>query len=253
MANYLKGIELIRRDNVALLMSKHNLNRHQLSKKTGIGYSLLGHYIGKNPTKRIGDETARKIENAFNLATYWLDKDRQAVTTNESEVIRDEPSSDVIQRLLTGATDSSKLLSIPYLSARVACGDGRINEDYPEVLGRYEISEDFLAKLNLPSDGKGLILVESDGDSMKPTVPSDTPLLINLREKDYAELVTGKIYAFCADGSMICKRAFRNIDQTITLNSDNPDKETYPDIVVNKDTFNDFQILGRVKFAFVEL
>ena len=88
---------------------------------------------------------------------------------------------------------------------------------------------------------------------MKPTVPSDTPLLINPREKDYAELVTGKIYAFCADGSMICKRAFRNIDQTITLKSDNPDKETYPDIVVNKDTFNDFQILGRVKFAFVEL
>ena len=65
-------------------------------------------------------------------------------------MIRDEPSSDVIQRLLTGTADSSKLLSIPYLSARVACGAGRINEDYPEVLGRYEISEDFLAGLNLP-------------------------------------------------------------------------------------------------------
>lgn len=164
---------------------------------------------------------------------------------------RDEPARDVIQRLTTSGHDQSALRSIPFLNAQAACGNGVINGDYPDVIGRYEISEEFLARLGLPITGEGLILIESDGDSMMPSIPSQTPLLVNTKERDFTALVTGKVYVFCADGEMLCKRIYRNLDSTITLKSDNT--EAYEDITVNREKFNEFHILGRVKFAFVEM
>lgn len=168
------------------------------------------------------------------------------------EFTRDEPGRDVIQRLLTSSKDTSPLRSIPYLDAKAACGPGALNEDIPEILGRYEISEEFLQKLGLPSDGKGLVLLDSDGDSMMPSIPSDTPLLINTLEKCFDALVNGKVYVFCANGAIICKRIYRNLDGTIKLHSDNPNKDLYPDQDVNEELFNTFEVVGRLKFAFVE-
>ena len=164
----------------------------------------------------------------------------------------DEPARDVIQRLMTGGDDNSPLISIPYLDARAACGPGAFNADTPDILGRYEISEDFLIRLGLPSDGRGLILIDSNGDSMAPSIPSDTPLLINTLEKCFNTLVNGKVYVFCANGAIICKRIYRNLDGTIKLHSDNSNKDLYPDQDVSEDLFNTFEVIGRLKFAFVE-
>lgn len=244
------SIDVIRRENTKFLMQEKGLTRQEFAEQSGINYGLIGHYIGKNPTKRIGDEVAGKIEDFFGKPRYWLDNEHQKII---EDFERDEPARDVIQRLVTGANDRSELRSIPYLDAAAACGHDRINDDFPEVLGRYEISAEFLERLGLPPSGDGLILIDSEGDSMTPTIPSNTPLLVNTKEKDLSTLVTGKIYVFCADGSLLCKRIFKEINNTLTIKADNPDKTTYGDITVNREEFNEFHILGRVKFAFVEL
>ena len=65
MAKEFSGIDVIRRENTKALMREAGLSRKEFSEQSGIDYGLLGHYIGKNPTKRIGDETAQKVEKFF--------------------------------------------------------------------------------------------------------------------------------------------------------------------------------------------
>ena len=234
----------------------------KLRKEKKLSREALGAKVGVSKTAVMNWETGEnspKIEFIEGLAKYfgvsfdWLATGHGEMD-KRSDIVdftRDEPARDVIQRLTTSGHDHSALISIPFLDAQAACGPGVINGDYPDVIGRYEISEEFLARLGLPITGEGLILIESDGDSMMPSIPSQTPLLVNIKERDFAALVTGKVYVFCADGEMLCKRIYRNLDSTITLKSDN--SEMYDDMTVNREKFNEFHILGRVKFAFVEM
>ena len=65
MSKVFSGIEVIRRENTKRLMDASGLTRRQFADQSDINYSLLGHYIGKNPSKAIGDEIAQKIEVFF--------------------------------------------------------------------------------------------------------------------------------------------------------------------------------------------
>ncbi len=234
-------------ERLKIAREKAGLSQQQVADMAGMKQPAY-FKVETGKTQRTGFLT--EIAKALNVDAEWLATGEGEMTPQVKEFLRDEPANDVIQRLITNGNDGSVLRSIPFLDAKVACGHGVINDEYPEVLGRYEISEDFLTRLGLPTTAEGLILVESDGDSMKPTIPEKTPLLVNTKEKDFGNLATGKIYVFCADGAMLCKRVFRNLDSTITLRSDNADD--YEDVTVNQEKFNEFHILGRVKFAFVE-
>ena len=50
----------------------------------------------------------------------------------------------------------------------------------------------------------------------------------------------------------VLKCIYRNLDGTIKLHSDNSNKDLYPDQDVSEDLFNTFEVIGRLKFAFVE-
>lgn len=50
------------------------MDRTEFAEKIQMSYNLLSQYIGKNPTKNIGDETAEKIEQAFNKPKGFLDQ-----------------------------------------------------------------------------------------------------------------------------------------------------------------------------------
>lgn len=228
------------------------LKQTDLIKGTGAGKTTVHKWFNhlNDPSAKYLDDLAKTLKTS----PQWL-LTGNGLHENFIEPInftRDEPARDVIQRLTTSGSDTSLLISIPYLDARAACGPGAFNADTPDILGRYEISEDFLIRLGLPSDGRGLVLIDSDGDSMTPSIPSDTPLLINTLEKCFNALVNGKVYVFCANGAIICKRIYRNLDGTIKLHSDNPNKDLYPDQDVSEDLFNTFEVIGRLKFAFVE-
>lgn len=77
----LKTIHEIRLANTRKLMKESGLSRSEFADKIEMAYGLLSQYIGKNPTKNIGDETALKIEEAFNKPRGYLD---QSAMQNES-------------------------------------------------------------------------------------------------------------------------------------------------------------------------
>ena len=61
MGKEFSGIEVIRRENTKKLIADTGLTRQEFADKAGINYGLLGHYIGKNPRKAIGDEIAQRL------------------------------------------------------------------------------------------------------------------------------------------------------------------------------------------------
>lgn len=53
-----------------------------------MSYNLFSQYVGKNPTKNIGDDTADKIEKAFNKPKGYLDQsDSDAINSLKEEII----------------------------------------------------------------------------------------------------------------------------------------------------------------------
>lgn len=81
----LKTIHEIRFLNAKRLMDESGLKRKEFAEKIDMSYSLLSQYLGKNPTKNIGDDTAEKIETAFNKPKGYLDQSAQTVTKDEEQ------------------------------------------------------------------------------------------------------------------------------------------------------------------------
>jgi transcriptional regulator with XRE-family HTH domain len=61
----------IRRENLRALHKKHGTK--VVLDKLGIGKQALSQYIGKNFNRNVGNEVARRIEEAFNLPAGWMD------------------------------------------------------------------------------------------------------------------------------------------------------------------------------------
>ncbi|MDC5170553.1 helix-turn-helix transcriptional regulator, partial [Acinetobacter baumannii] len=69
----LSPISIVRRKNTLNLMKRNGLERKDLADKLNMGYSLLSSYIGKNPSKGIGDEVAGRIAEVFGVEPSYID------------------------------------------------------------------------------------------------------------------------------------------------------------------------------------
>lgn len=67
--------------------------RPKLAQMLEMSYQLLQNYIGKTPTKRIGDRTARRAEEVFSLPHGWMDQphDHSRANHDVSSGCRDWP------------------------------------------------------------------------------------------------------------------------------------------------------------------
>lgn len=88
MMTELQTIHEIRLSNTKKLMKELGLTRTEFAEKIEMSYNLVSQYIGKNPTKNIGDETAEKIEKAFHKPKGFLDQSDIAVTNQENSNVK---------------------------------------------------------------------------------------------------------------------------------------------------------------------
>ncbi|RKE36670.1 hypothetical protein B0G76_2872 [Paraburkholderia sp. BL23I1N1] len=63
----------IRLANMRLLAQKAGSGA-ALARKLEMAYPLLQNYIGKNPTKKLGDVPVHRAEDAFELPRGWMDR-----------------------------------------------------------------------------------------------------------------------------------------------------------------------------------
>lgn len=193
----------------------------------------------------MGSEFARDIEASLGLAHGWMD-----VLEGEKPTSKDK-SKDSHEYITIGGKSLYPLVHVDYLDIKASCGSGYVNEDYPTAHTQ-AFTVEFLRDNNLPITGEGLVLMHACSDSMGYTIPHGTLMLVNTNEREYDNFTNNKIYVFRADNEMVCKRAIKNLNGTVILKSDNSDKENYPDQIINKNTFSEFNLFGRVKYTFTQ-
>lgn len=89
------NISEIRLTNARKLQEESGLDRKAFAVKTGIKYSLLGQYIGENPSKNIGEKIARTLEEKCGKPTNWLDYDHSSNAINDVSKPKDTDISEV--------------------------------------------------------------------------------------------------------------------------------------------------------------
>ena len=211
----------------------------------------------------MGSDFARDIETSLGLDYGWMDvlhfneaeieqeliqSGSIAARSNSRSVRRNSKGSDHI--IIGGRTDYP-LVDIKYLDIKASCGNGYVNLEHPDSHTQ-AFTVEFLRDNDLPIDGNGLVLMHACSDSMGNTIPHGTLMLVNTNESEYDNFINNKIYVFNADGEMMCKRTIKNLDGTVILKSDNTDKDTYPDQLITRDTFNQFALFGRVRYSFLK-
>lgn len=208
-------------------------------------YSELERGISKSTSKIV------ELASLYEVNPEWL-------SSGTGEMIDDDIRSDVnspvgdYEHVVIGQSTQYPLVKIKYLDIKASCGPGYSNDDYPDAFTQ-TFTVEFLRANGLPIDGKGLILMHACGDSMGYTIPSGTVILVNTNEAFFDSLISNKIYVFNANGEMICKRAIKNIDGSVTIKSDHGNKDIYPDYKINKENFEHFAMFGRVRYVFMQM
>ena len=232
MSDLLK-IHEIRLLNARKIMKDSGLDRTQFAEKIGMSYNLLSQYIGKNPKKNIGDDTAEKIENAFNKPKGFLDQ------ANQFNSIKDQHFQ------IVETWDSEKPLSddeveIPYFEDfSFACGSGSIGEALESETSKLRMSKSVLR--NLTIDKKNAVATRASGNSMNPTIKDGDTIHIDLGRKTIKD---GKIFAICHGDLFYAKRLYNLPLGGVRIVSDNSAEFPETRITAQEVIDQKFEIVG---------
>lgn len=168
----------------------------------------------RDAEKPFGEKVARSIEAALGMHDGYLD--------GAPEPAAESPA--MIKRI----------------HQKLSAGRGHpVYHDADQTLLAFQ--RQFLRKIGVSE--RSAAIFDISGRSMEPLLHDGAVGLINMNV-DRSTLIDGKPYAFiCADECMV-KTLFKRADGTLLAHSENPDKETYPDFVI--DGNGGFQLLGRV-------
>lgn len=219
----------------------------KLRKNKNLARDALGAKIGVSKT------SIKNWEDDENTPKHeYLDKLAQVFNCSIDYIVDGKIDSSVVELpsniVAIGKPSQYAPVKITYLDIKASCGDGYINDDFPTTTSQY-LSVEFLRENDLPVDGKGVIAMHSCNDSMGYTIPNASLMIVNTNDREFDNFVNKRIYVFNVDGEMICKRAIKNLDGSVLLKSDNSDKQTYPDQIVTRDTFSQFELFGRVHWV----
>jgi SOS-response transcriptional repressor LexA len=188
LVNYamFEDIYEIRRKNMLALQREANLDRKDFAEKVGVSYQLLSHYIGKTPTKRIGDVIARRAEASFGKPEGYLDQNADMLGVH-SKVSKCGQQSLPLPNDTTA--ESIPMRSIPVVSW-VQAG----NWTRAEPIDGAEITEWLPWYPNCGKNGFALIV---SGESMQPKFEPQDRIYVN-PDCEVDSLRTGDlIIVFC--------------------------------------------------------
>lgn len=232
MSDLLK-IHEIRLLNARKIMKDSGLDRTQFAEKIGMSYNLLSQYIGKNPKKNIGDDTAEKIENAFSKPKGFLDQ------ANQLNSIKDQHFQ-IVDTWDSETPLGDDEVEIPYFEDfSFACGSGSIGEALESETSKLRMSKSVLR--NLTIDKKNAVATRASGDSMNPTIKDGDTIHIDLGRKTIKD---GKIFAICHGDLFYAKRLYNLPLGGVRIVSDN--SAEFPEMRITAQEIIDqkFEIIG---------
>ncbi len=185
------------------------LTQKQLASKVGIKQGTLSELEnGESAGTTLVATFAKELKvNALWLETGRGDRKLEPTLTVESVFNHDD----------------HKVAEISYFAAKGSCGGGTFNEDI-EPKGKLLKEISFFKKYQVKP--KNLFAIYADGESMSNFIIDGDMVIFDVTKR---ELQSNRIYAIEHPDGLRIKRLRRKINGSWVLESDNPDKQRYPD------------------------
>ena len=205
------------------LIEKLNIpSIYALAKKTGVPRQTLDRAISDN---KLSVDAAQILADKLKIYPEWIIFGREPMQVGDP---------------VGGNNDSgfeqSAYAYIKKAKARLSAGGGVIPEEEFEDQ-RYAFIRSWLK--TVATSESACVLMEIDGDSMRPTLESGDMVLVDQGRQD---LISDGIYAF-GEGDVINIKRLQRVYPNVRIVSDNPDTVRYPSREVDH---SDIRIIGRV-------
>lgn len=144
----------------------------------------------------------------------------------------------------SGVTVREGWTRVPMIDISASCGHGSAGNDFPEIIGSADFADAFLRSLPGVTSINRFEIINSNGDSMEPTIERRSFCLI---DRTQTRITMDAIFCIQTQSDLFIKRVMRNFDGTITLLSDNP---KYPPQTIPREMMESATVIGRVVFVF---
>jgi len=207
-------------------------------------------------SKTMEGENLLRAAKHLNVNPLWLASGTGSPVIQENISTNTPSKNEVYISPVEFRTDYDKknTVKIPvHKNVKAACGDGIANF-LEEVTGYVDIDPDFLKMVGIKSKPEKLRIIYSADYSMWPTVLPDSPLFVDITPIDTSNMINGDVYIFLHNSFLRMKRVFISYgdERTVRLQSDNPDKNKYPDEIITKEQLNELSFVGRLESALVK-
>ncbi len=198
------------------------------------------------------------IADFLGVDPYWLTTGNISQTFYSEPTIHElPPKGDIrfapIEFRSADTKGRSGNVRIPiYKDVKASCGAG-IENLLEDASDYFEIDPNLLKLMGVESNPKHLKIIYSAEYSMYPTVAPNSPLFVDVSDRDPNTLKNGNVYVFTHNHELRMKRIFVSYgSQTVKLTSDNPDKNRYPDEFISNEQLNEINFVGRLELALVK-
>jgi len=230
------NIKEIRRYNLIALIAQKIEDKtfefqEDFAEGVGIDPSYLSMMImpsDRKGARGVSEKKARLIEEKLGLPELYLDAIQNLDGANVSDEIKQAvfkyPSS----------------IYIPFLDENSIA-----TEDEPKKLGMlFPASQ--LDQLGLSIKGENCAVWTITNHSMSPKINMGDTVLIDLKVNHFDNLVSGKVYAYRANGEVRVNRIFKDMLGGLRISSENTLKTTYPDEIVLAEQMHLIELCGLV-------
>lgn len=211
-------------------LEESGLTISQLAQAIGVKHSTVS-FWKSGKTKTMNAANANAAADALGVSVRWL-VDGEGEKHSKSVRVLDD-----------GEELPEEFVAIPFYKIRFAAGDdpGQITyEELTEVEPMY-YSRKYMQKKHLSKNSARCFDVT--GFSMEPTICNGDKILVDC---SYQPILDGRVYAFAFHGALRVKRLYKRMTGALLVRSDNPDRDAYPDEILQGDDLAGFKLIGRV-------
>ena len=211
------------------------------------GHGSFGERAARNLEKKVGWN-----EGLLDKPILDLEKNKEALKESNGSCKGDIHFAPVEFRSADTKGRSGNVRIPIYKDVKASCGSGIENflEDASDYL---EIDPVLLKLMGVQINPSHLKIIYSAEYSMYPTVAPDSPLFVDVSDKDPNNLKNGNVYVFTHNHELRMKRVFVSYgSNSVKLTSDNPDKNRYPDEFITNEQLNEINFVGRLELALVK-
>jgi phage repressor protein C with HTH and peptisase S24 domain len=231
----MRPVREIRKTNLIALMERRGENQASFARALGKDRNQVYQWLkseGESSARGISDTTAREIERTLGLPVNWMDQDHDGrVVTVPAFTIRAVDGRDGVNF----ETD----VMIPVMDIEVSAGNGT---PVPEFLPtRYELPYQIAWLHSVGARPTDILIMPVRGRSMEPVLWHGDKVVLHRGRTDVRD---GCVYALLHNGEARVKRLFRK-GAGLRVTSDNPDKQRYPDELVEPEDMHRVLILGQ--------